>query len=570
MYVERIKNRNSPPAILVRESYWQNGKSKKRTLANISKLPTHLIALIRAELKKSPSSMPEEFEIVRTLPHGHVAAVLGTIKNLKLERIIDSKPSRQRQLCLAMIVARILDPRSKLATCTNVWTEEKTDTLAECLKVFDADWNDLYSAMDWLHLRQGAIERKLAKQHLQQGSLVMYDLTSTWVYGNKCELAQYGYSRDKKKGKKQIEFGLLCDVQGRPVAIEAFAGNTADPDTVIVQVNKLKKRFGLTEMVMVGDRGMLTATRIEQDLKPAQYDWITTLKSGAIEQLVDDGALQPSLFDERDLGQITCEALYPNERLIVCRNPLLATRRANKRQELLAATEVLLDQIVAATKRDKYRLKKPSAIYKRVTLALDKYKMGKHFEVHVEPEVCRYQRTQQSIDREAALDGFYVIRTSVDEARLSTEEVLDSYKRLSKVERAFRSMKTVDLKVRPIYHRVERRVRSHLLLCMLAYYVEFEMRKRLAPLLFDDEDQQRLVVKVAKKSPSAYRKSKTKLTADGDRVQSFQGLMKVMATVARNEVEPLKMKKARYWMVTKPSAYQQKVLDLLDVNLNIF
>ncbi len=305
-----------------------------------SKLPPHLIALIRAELKKSPTSMPEEFNIVRTVAHGHVAAVIGTIKNLKLDRIIDSKPSRQRQLCLAMIVARILGPRSKLATCTNVWSEEKTDTLAECLKVFDADWNDLYGAMDWLHLRQSKIENKLAKQHLQQGALVMYDLTSTWVCGDQCELAKYGYSRDKKKGKKQIEFGLLCDVQGRPVAIEAFAGNTADPDTVIVQVNKLKKRFGLQQMVMVGDRGMLTATRIEQDLKPAQYDWITTLKSSAIQQLVDDGALQPSLFDERDLGQITCEALYPNERLIVCRNPLLAIRRANKRDELLAATEV--------------------------------------------------------------------------------------------------------------------------------------------------------------------------------------------------------------------------------------
>ncbi len=569
MYVEIIKNRKSPPAILVRESYWQDGKCKKRTLANLSKLPPSLIAMIRAELKNSSHPVPELFDITRSIPHGHVAAVLGTLKNLGLDRLVDSKPSRQRQLCLAMIVARVIAPRSKLATSRGFWEEIASDTLGQCLGVTKADWNDLYAAMDWLLERQSKIENKLARRHLQDGSVVMYDLTSTWVCGEKCELAQFGYSRDKKRGVKQIEFGLLCDADGRPVAIEAFAGNTSDPQTVISQVNKLKARFGLNQIVMVGDRGMLTAARIEEDLKPAQYDWITTLKSVSIQQLVDDGALQPSLFDERCLGEIRCERLYPGERLVVCRNPFLADKRKSTRAQLLQATERLLDEIVSATKRDKYRLKKQSAIVRRATRALDKHKMRKHFHIEVGPERFSYQRNQQSIDREAALDGFYVIRTSVSADKLSTEEVLDSYRRLSKVERAFRSMKTVDLKVRPIYHRRERRVRSHLLLCMLAYYVEFEMRKKLAPLLFDDECVKRLDVKPARKSPSAYRKEKTKLNAAGEPVHSFQTLMQDLATLCRNRIRPLKRKDSEFWLFTQPTDYQQKAFDLLDVKFNI-
>ena len=569
MYVESVKNRNSPPAVLVRESYWQDGKCKKRTLANLSKLPPSVIAAVRAELKNSSGAMPEDFDIIRTLPHGHVAAVLGTMKKLELERIIDAKSSNQRQLCLAMIAARIIAPGSKLATCRGFWTATATDTLSECLNVADADWNDLYAAMDWLLERQDLIERKLARRHLAQGSLVMYDLTSTWVCGEHCELAEYGYSRDNKKGAKQIEFGLLCEAGGRPVAIEAFAGNTSDPDTVISQVNRLRKRFGLSQVVMVGDRGMLTAARIEEDLKPAQYDWITTIKSTAIQQLVDNGELQPSLFDERDLGEIRCEELYPRERLVVCRNPLLADKRRKSRADLLQATEKSLDEIVAATKRDKHRLKKESAIWRRVTRALDKHKMRKHFEVEVAPETFRYRRNQASIDREAVLDGFYVIRTSVGKDRLSVGKVVDSYKRLSKVERAFRSMKTVDLKVRPIYHRRERRVRAHLLLCMLAYYVEFEMRQNLAPLLFDDEYERPLTPSPARRSPSAERKAKTKLTADGEPVHSFQTLMKDLATLCRVRVRPMKMKKAEYWMLAQPTEIQQKAMDLLGVKANI-
>ena len=569
MYVESVKNRNSPPAVLVRESYWQDGKCKKRTLANLSKLPPSVIAAVRAELKNSSGAMPEDFDIIRTLPHGHVAAVLGTMKKLALERLIDAKSSNQRQLCLAMIAARIIAPGSKLATCRGLWTATATDTLSECLNVADADWNDLYAAMDWLLERQDLIERKLARRHLAQGSLVMYDLTSTWVCGEHCELAEYGYSRDNKKGAKQIEFGLLCEAGGRPVAIEAFAGNTSDPDTVISQVNRLRKRFGLSQVVMVGDRGMLTAARIEEDLKPAQYDWITTIKSTAIRQLVDNGELQPSLFDERDLGEIRCEELYPRERLVVCRNPLLADKRRKSRADLLQATEKSLDEIVAATKREKHQLKKESAIWRRVTRALDKHKMRKHFEVEVAPETFRYRRNQASIDREAVLDGFYVIRTSVGKDRLSVGKVVDSYKRLSKVERAFRSMKTVDLKVRPIYHRRERRVRAHLLLCMLAYYVEFEMRQNLAPLLFDDEYERPLTPSPARRSPSAERKAKTKLTTAGEPVHSFQTLMKDLATLCRVRVRPMKMKKAEYWMLAQPTEIQQKAMDLLGVKANI-
>ncbi len=569
MYVETVKNRNSPPAILVRESYWQDGKCKKRTLANLSKLPAHVIGAVRAELKNSSGAMPEQFDVVRTIPHGHVAAVLGTLKNLGLDRIIDARPSRQRQLCLAMIAARIIAPQSKLATCRGFWDETSTDTLGQCLDVTDADWNDLYAAMDWLCTRQNRIERQLAHKHLAEGALVMYDLTSTWVCGEHCDLASYGHSRDRKKGTKQIEFGLLCDAEGRPVAIEAFEGNTADPKTVISQVNRLRARFKLSQVVMVGDRGMLTAARIEEDLKPAQYDWITTLRSDAIRRLVADGALQPTLFDERGLGEIRCERLYPGERLVVCRNPLLAERRRQNRIDLLAAAEKLLDEIVAATRRPKYRLKKQSAIYKRVTRALDKYKMGKHFHVQIEDESFSYQRNEDGIAAEAALDGFYVIRTSVDETKLSACEVVDRYKRLSKVERAFRSMKTVDLKVRPIHHRRERRVRAHLLLCMLAYYVEFEMRSRLAPVLFDDESEKLLQVTAAHKSPSARRKSHTRRTAAGEPVHSFQTLMKDLATLSRVRVRPMKMKKAEYWMITTPTDYQQKALDLLGVKVNI-
>ena len=569
MYVETIKNRNSPPAILVRESYWQDGKCKKRTLANLSKLPANVISAVRAELKNAAGIMPEQFDVVRTLPHGHVAAVLGTLKNLGLDRIIDARASESRQLCLAMIVARIIAPQSKLATCRGFWDETRTDTLGECLDVTEADWNDLYAAMDWLCSRQDRIERKLAQKHLTEGALVMYDLTSTWVCGEHCDLARYGHSRDKKKGTKQIEFGLLCDAEGRPVAIEAFEGNTAGPKTVITQVNRLKDRFRLSQVVMVGDRGMLTAARIEEDLKPAQYDWITTLRSDAIRQLVADGALQPTLFDERDLGEIRCEQLYPGERLVVCRNPILAERRRHSRDDLLTATEKLLDEIVAATRRPKYRLKKQSAIYRRATRALDKYKMGRHFHVQVADESFRYQRNEDSIAAEAALDGFYVIRTSVDDTKLNTSEVVDRCKRLSKVERAFRSMKTVDLKVRPIYHRRERRVRAHLLLCMLAYYVEFEMRRRLAPVLFDDESEKPLQVTAAEKSPSAKRKSKTRRTAAGEPVHSFQTLMKDLATLSRVRVRPMKMKKAEYWMIATPTDYQQKVLDLLGVKINI-
>ena len=569
MYVEVIKNRNSPPAILVRESYWQDGKSKKRTLANLSRLPPTLIAVIREELKHASGALPAEFDIIRTVPHGHVAAILGTIRNLGLDRMIAARPSRERSLCLAMIAARIIDPRSKLATSRGLDREHLTDTLGECLGVADAGWNELYDAMDWLYGRQAGIERKLAQKHLDEGSLVMYDLTSTWVCGEHNELAEYGYSRDRKKGKKQVAFGLLCDVEGRPVAVEAFRGNTADPETVIAQVNRLKHRFGLTQIVMVGDRGMLTSTRIEADLKPAQYDWITTLKSGAMKQLVSAGALQPSLFDEVNLGEITCEASYPGERLIVCRNPLLAEKRSRTRQALLCATEKLLDEIVQATQRDKYRLRKETAIAKRATRALDRYKMNKHFAVDIGPEKFSYVRDQASIDREAVLDGFYVIRTSVDEDRLGTGEVVDSYKRLSKVERAFRSMKTVDLKVRPIHHRRERRVRAHLLLCMLAYHVEFEMRRKLAPLLFDDEVDKQLTVTPAKKSRSACHKSVTRRNAQGEPVHSFQTLMKELATVGRNRVQPLKMKSAEYWMITKPTAYQQKAFDLLGVKVNI-
>ncbi len=567
MFVDTVKNRNSPPAVLVRESYWENGKSRKRTLANLSKLPPAVIEAVRRELKSSSDRLPADFEVVRNVPHGHVAAVLGTCRNLGLHRIIEAKPSRSGRLCLAMIAARIIEPRSKLATCRGFGGETLSDSLGECLEVADADANELYKAMDWLAARQARIEKRLAGRHLEEGALVMYDLTSTWVCGERCELADYGYSRDGKKGTKQIEFGLLCDAEGRPVAIEAFSGSASDPETVAVQVTKLKQRFKLSRVVLVGDRGMLTSARIDEDLKPAGLDWITSLRADAIRGLVAAEAFQPSLFDELDMAEITCEALYPGERLVVCRNPLLAERRRLKRLELLAATEKRLDEIVAATQRDKYRLKREDLIVTRVTRALDKHKMAKHFEVETGPGFFSYRRRRSSIEREAALDGFYVVRTSVEDGRLDSGQVVHSYKRLSKVERAFRSLKTVDLKVRPIHHRLETRVRAHLLLCMLAFYVEFEMRRRLAPMLFDDEESGRLAVRLAEKSAAARSKAARKRTADGRPVHSFQTLLRDLATLCRNRVRPMKMKRAEYWMVTRPTALQHKALELLEVNL---
>ncbi len=465
MYIESVPNRSSLPAILLRESYREAGKVKKRTLANLSSWSPALIEGLRTLLKGGTAvrRLNDAFDIVRSLPHGHVAAVLGTLRKIGLETLIDPKPSSRRNQVLAMIVARILEPASKLATARELAEATAVSTLGETLDP-GLDEDDLYTAMDWLLERQERIERGLAKRHLGEGCLVLYDLTSVWMEGRSCPLARRGHSRDGKQGKLQIEFGLLCDRDGCPVSVEVFAGNTADPATLASQIATLRERFSLSKVVLVGDRGMLTEARIREEVKPAGLDWISALRGPAIRSLVEAGDVEMSLFDERDLVEITSDA-YPGERLMVCRNPLLAEDRARKRQEMLEATEALLEPIAAATRREKRRLKGREKIGERVGKVIGKYKMAKHVTWSIDDDgVFTYQRDDASISAEARLDGLYVIRTSLPASKLDGSGTVRAYKRLSSVERAFRSLKTVDLKVRPIYHRTEPRVRAHVFL----------------------------------------------------------------------------------------------------------
>ena len=573
MYIETVPNRNSPPAVLLREGWREGKRVRKRTIANLSAWPAEKINTLRRLLKNEPLvSRDAAFDITRSLPHGHVAAVLGTLKKLRLDRTIAGAASPERQRVIALIAARILDPGSKLATARGLAQATARDSLAETLDIEDTDENDLYAAMDWLLERQDAIERRLAKRHLADGALVLYDLTSSYLEGRRCPLAKRGHSRDGKRGKLQIEFGLLCDREGCPVAVEVFDGNTADPMTVGTQIDKLRHRFGLHRVVLVGDRGMLTEARIREDVKPAGLDWISALRSSAIRELVESGAVQMSLFDETDLVEVRCDA-YPGERLMVCRNPLLAAERARKRKDLLQATERLLEPIAAATTREKRRLAGKDKIGLRVGKVVGKYKMAKHFELDIADHSFGYRRNPSSIAREAALDGLYIVRTSLTAAELDAEGTVRAYKRLSTVERAFRSLKTVDLKVRPIFHHAANRVRAHVFLCMLAYYVEWHMRQRLKPLLFDDDDAAAAeaarpsIVAPAEVSASAKNKARRKRTADGLPVHSFRTLLGDLATIAKNRIVARLEGAEPFEVVTRPTALQRKALELLGVRL---
>ena len=574
MYIESVPNRNSPPAILLRESYRDAGKVRKRTLANLSKWPTPLVEGLRILLKggTAVADLTTAFDIIRSRPHGHVAAVLGTLRKLRLDRLIAPAPSPERERAIALIVARILAPGSKLATARGLAADTARDSLAEELGIERVDEDELYAAMDWLLERQSVIEQRLAKRHLSDGALVLYDLSSTWLEGRCCPLAKRGYSRDGKRGKLQIVFGLLCNREGCPIAVEVFEGNTADPRTVGAQLDKLRRRFGLSRVVLVGDRGMLTEARIREEVAPAGLDWITTLRAPAIRELVSSGAVQRSMFDDTDLAEIRCDA-YPGERLIVCRNERLAEQRAHKREALLQATEALLAPIVAATQRDKRRLKGQEKIALRVGKVIGKYKMAKHFELDITETSLTYRRNAEAIAAEAALDGLYIVRTSVPAVELDAEHTVRAYKGLSVVERAFRSLKTVDLKVRPIYHYAASRVRAHVLLCMLAYYVEWHMRQQLKPLLFDDEEPEvaeaarASVVAPAEASPSAQDKARSKRTASGESVHSFRTLLDNLATITNNRVVAPLAGAEPFDLITRPTAQQRKVFKLLGVRL---
>ncbi len=575
MYVVDVPNRNSRPATLLRESYREGGKVKNRTLANLSDWPRHKVGALKALLKGiTPNTRPlsQAFDVLRSLPHGHIAAVLGSLRRVSLDALLASRRSRQRDLCVAMIVERVLHPCSKLALARCLAEQTASSSLAYVLGLSDVHEDELYAAMDWLLARQQRVETALAKRHLAEGTLVLYDVTSTYFEGRCCSLARIGYSRDGRFDRPQIVFGLLTNAEGCPVAIEVFEGNTADPKTVLSQVKKLRERFGLERVVLVGDRGMITSARIEEDLRTAAgIDWITALRGPAIRKLVEAGSLDVSLFDERDLAEISSPD-YPGERLIVCRNPLLAADRKRKREELLRATEKELDKIVAATLRSRNRLRGKDRIGLRVGRVLGRFKMGKHFELTIADDSFVYRRNPSTIAQEAALDGIYVIRTSVTANTLSTENTVLSYKRLAEVERAFRSLKTVDLKVRPIYHRLADRVRAHVFICMLAYYVEWHMRRALAPMLFDDDDKAAAArrrsspVAKAQRSTKAERKAHTKLTDDGAPVHSFRTLLSDLATLARNRIQPKDgCPTEPFDILTTPTPVQQRAFDLLHV-----
>ncbi len=570
MYIDTVPNRTSPPAILLRESYRENGKVKKRTLANLSKWPEHLIEHLRVGLKGgiALTSPESSFQVVDFKPYGHVAVVLSVARRLGLERLLARNPSRNRALAVAMILARILNPCSKLATAQSLTKDSAEGALAEDLGIADVKEHELYRAMDWLAKQQDHIQRRLAKEHLGEGSIVLCDVTSVYFEGAKCPLAKLGYSRDGKRGKPQIVFALLCDAEGRPIAVEVFEGNTADPGVLGSQLETLRKRFSLKRVVLVGDRGLLTSARIREEVEPAGIDWITALRAPAIRKLAEGGDLQLSLFDERDIAEISSPELFPGERLIVCRNPLLAEKRALKRQRLLDATEAKLEQVAAAVSREKRPLRGRDKIAVRADRALRKYKVGKHFDIEYADDSFSWSRSEGRVAREAALDGIYVIRASVSTEEMSPEDAVSSYKSLSRVERAFRSFKTVDLKIRPVHHRLEDRVRARVLLCMLAYYVEWHLRKLLAPLLFDDEENgapRSSPVAPARRSKSALEKAGRKRTRSGFPAQSYQSLLRELATLQRGRLRVVDNKTIKANVAFLPTPLQAEAYRLVGV-----
>ena len=575
MYIEAVPNRNSPPAILLRESYRENGKVRKRTLCNLSGWPAAYIEGLRGVLKGGiviPAEH-EAFTVIRSLPHGHVAAALGTARRIGLDRILSPDGNRCRDLILALLIGRILDPASKLAAARALSPATAASSLGEVLGLGEVDEDELYQALDWLLQRQPAIEATLAKRHLANGTLVLYDVSSSYMEGRCCPLAKRGYSRDGKKGTLQIIYGLLCAPDGCPIAIEVFEGNTADPMTLAGQVEKLKRRFHLDHVVMVGDRGMITQARITEDIASAGLDWITALRAPAIRALLDSGALQLSLFDQRDMASITAPD-FPNERLVVCRNPDLATERARKREDLLAATERELARIQAAVARRRDPLRGSAAIGLAVGAVINKYKVAaKHFALNIADTAFSFARKTAEIAAEAAVDGVYVIRTSLPAETFDDATTVRSYKSLACVERAFRCIKTVDLHVRPVYHWLADRVRAHVFLCMLAYYLEWHMRQRLAPMLFDDTDKETAetlrasVVAQAQRSPSAVTKQTTGQTEDGLPVHSFRSLLADLATLVRNTVVTAITPHYPLTVLTRPTPIQHKAFALLGVTL---
>jgi hypothetical protein len=571
MYVARIPNRGSPPAILLRESYRQGGKVKNRTLANLSHWPEPKVDALAQTLKGLPPKLDlsQAFEITRSLPHGHVAAVLGTARRLGVEELIDATPSRTRDLVTAMLVAQVIDPGSKLAVARGLRAETATSSLGRLLGVASCDEDDLYAAMDWVLERKEVIENALAARHLVNGTLVLYDVSSAAFEGRTCPLGAIGHPRDGVKGRLQIVYGLLCSPAGIPIAIEVFEGNTADPNTLAAQITKIKTRFGLSRVCLVGDRGMLTHARIRDEVRPGQLDWISALRAPQIKALVEEGALQLSLFDTQDLFEISSPE-FPGERLVCCHNPALADKRARKRQDLVAATEKELTPIAAATGRAKRALRGKDKIALRVGKVINHYKMAKHFTLTITDESFTFTRNTEAIAAEAALDGIYVLRTSLPEHTLGRDDVVLRYKNLADVERFFRTLNS-ELDVRPIRHRLADRVRAHMFLRMLSYYISWHMKAALAPILFVDNDKPAAAAKranpvaAAQRSDQALTKAARKRTPEDTPVHSFTSLLADLATLCANQIQPADDMPA-FTMPTSPTPLQRRAFELLDLS----
>jgi hypothetical protein len=572
MYVARVPNRGSPPAVLLRESYREAGKVKNRTLANLSSWPEAKVDALSRVLKGQPpaAALDGAFEITRSLPHGHVAAVLGTLRDLGLEELIDPAPSRHRDLVTAMAVAQVIAPGSKLAIARGLRDATAASSLGEVLGLGSCDEDDLYAAMDWLQARQEQIQDALAARHLAGGTLVLYDVSSAAFEGRTCPLGAIGHPKDGVRGRLQIVYGLLTSKEGIPVAIEVFAGNTGDPKTVASQVDKVKDRFGISQVVLVGDRGMLTAARLREDVRPAGLDWITALRAPQVKKLARDGDLQLTLFDTQDLAEITSPD-FPGERLVACMNPFGEAERARKRESLLAATEADLAKIAAACARVRAPLRGQDKIAVRVDRVLNRRKVGKHFTTDIGEDRFSYHRNQDSITAEAALDGIYVLRTSVEPGDLDSGEIVSSCKALAQVERAFRAFNT-DLDIRPIRHRTEDRVRAHVFLRMLSYYITWHMHARLAPLLFTDDDKpaaraaRQSPVAPAARSQRALAKAAAKRTDDELPVHSSASLLADLATICLNTIAPADPDLPGFRLVTTPTPLQRRALDLLGVS----
>jgi len=584
MFVETVPNRKSPPTVLLRESWREGAKVRKRTLANLSKLPPDIVHGLRTLLKGgvAVADPVEALEIRRSLPHGHVSAVLGTLRDLGLDRLLaggklDADEARLKGLAVAMIVARIIAPGSKLSTLRALSPGTANSSLGVVLGlsgdcVAPIETREIYGALDWLGARQDRIEKSLARKYLHDGTLVLYDVSSSYLEGRCCELARFGYSRDHRADRPQIVYGLLCDRHGCPLAIEAFPGETGDPSTLQVQIDKLKKRFGLSRVALVGDRGMITTARIRDDLKPSGLDWITALRAPQIRGLIDAGPLQLDLFDDQtDMAEISAPD-YPDERLVVCRNAALAEERARKRLELLEATERGLSRIAMASTRKRRPLRGKAEIGLEVGKVIDRHKMAKHFEITITDDSFTYRRREEVIQAETRLDGLYVIRSNLPREAMSAEQLVAGYKSLARVERAFRSLKAVDMQIRPVHHWREPRVRAHLFLCMLAYHVEWHMRQRLAPILYSDHDkptaeiERPSIIKPLEPSPAAKRKRSRRKTDDGTPVSSLRDLMRHMASLTLNTVTTPINRDYSFTVSATPTDLQRRAFELLGVN----